>query len=194
MTRFFQRLSHIMALIGGFVLSIVILITVLSIIGRTGNSMMYSDFAQTYFGWLAQWVIAAGLGPIRGDFELVEAMMAFSIFAFLPLAQFTSAHASVDIFTAWLPPRGQAVLRMLIEALFAAVLVVIALQLEAGMQSKMRSGQTTFIIGYPIWWAYAASLVGASVAALVAVYVALVRVAEVLTGRIMIAAEAGAEH
>ncbi len=194
MTKFFMRLSQLFALVGGIVLSVVILITVFSIIGRTGNSMLHSTFAQTNFPALATWLIDAGVGPIKGDFELVESMMAFSIFAFIPLTQMTNGHASVDIFTAWLPMRAQLVLRMLIEILFAVVLIVIAKQLEAGMASKMRSGQITFILGFPIWWAYAASLCGAVMAAVVGVYVALVRVSEAVTGRIILADEMGAEH
>jgi len=194
MTVFFRRIAQTMSVLGGVVLSLVVAITVLSIIGRTGNSVMHSAFAQTNFAPLAQWLLDIGLGPIKGDFELVEAMMAFAIFAFLPLAQMTGAHASVDIFTAWLPRRAQLVQRILIEALFAVVLVVIALQLKEGMDSKLRSGQTTFILGYPLWWAYAASLCGAVVAAVVAVYMALVRVTEGVTGRILIADEMGADH
>jgi len=193
MTRYVLRLAQLLALIGGFVLATVIIITVLSIIGRETNSLLHSDFAQARFGGLANWLIAAGIGPIRGDFELVEAMMAFSIFAFLPLTQMTNGHASVDIFTAWLPPRAQRVLRMLIEILFAVVLVIIALQLKSGMDSKLRSGQTTFLLEYPLWWAYAASLVPAVIAAIVATYMAGIRMLESLSGRVIIADEMGAE-
>jgi len=191
---FLRQISKTMAVIGGVALSLVILITVLSIIGRTGNTVMHGAFARSYFGPVAQWALDAGLGPIRGDFEFVQALMAFAIFAFLPLAQVSNAHASVDIFTAWLPSRAQRILRALIEILFAVVLVVIALQLKDGMVSKLRSGQTTFILGYPLWWAYAASLSGAVVAAVVAILMAVVRVAEGISGRALTADEMGAEQ
>lgn len=194
MTRFFMRLSQGLAILGGVVLMAVILITVLSILGRTANTFLHGDFAQGTFGGPANWLIDAGIGPIRGDFELVEAMMAFAVFAFLPLTQMTNGHAAVDIFTAWLPARVQRVLRLLIEILFALALVIIAAQLKSGMDSKLRSGQTTFLIQFPLWWAYAASLVPAVIAAIVAVYMALVRGAEVLTGRTIIADGAGTDH
>jgi len=56
-----------MAILGGLVLSALILVICVSIVGRT-----------------------IGIGPINGDYELVEAGIAFSIFAFLPLTQITA--------------------------------------------------------------------------------------------------------
>lgn len=194
MHRLFLTLSRVMAILGGFVLSILILIVCLSIIGRSANSFLHTDVAQSLFPGLAQWLIDAGVGAIRGDFELVEAGMAFSIFAFLPLTQMTAGHATVDIFTSWMPDRALRILRALIEVLFAVVLIVIAVQLFSGMQSKIRSGQTTLLLQFPVWWAYAASVLGAGVAAIVAAYVALARVAEATTGRSIVTDELGAEH
>ena len=77
-----------------------------------------------------------GVGPINGDFELVEAGVAFAIFAFLPLCQISAGHASVDIFTAKLPMRINRVLHLGIDAIFAIVLISIAYQLYNGMLSK----------------------------------------------------------
>ena len=191
MHKFFLRLSRLMAILGGIALCAVIVVTCLSILGRTLNTLLHGETAQAWFGGLANWLIAAGVGPIRGDFELVEAAMAFTIFAFLPLTQMTGGHATVDIFTAWLPPRAQRVLVMVIEGLFAAALVVIAWQLKAGMESKLRSGQVTFLLQFPLWWAYAASLSAATVAAVVGVYMAGVRVLEALTGRVIATESAG---
>ena len=139
-------------------------------------------------------LLATGVGPINGDFELVEAGMAFAIFAFLPLCQLNGAHASVDIFTAALPLRFNRFLRMVIEVIFAAVLVLIAVQLFSGMMSKLDRGQTTFLLEFPVWWAYAASLLGAVAAALVSIYVAALRLLEVATGRVILPPELEADH
>jgi len=139
-------------------------------------------------------LLALGIGPINGDFELVEAGMAFTIFAFLPLCHINGAHASVDIFTAKLPLRANRFLRMVIEVGFAAVLVVIANQLFAGMMSKQNTGETTLLLQFPVWWAYAASVVAAIVAAVVAVYTACIRSLECVTGQLRMADEMGADH
>ena len=76
--------------------------------------------------------------------------MAFVVFAFLPYTQLTAGHASVDIFTSGLSKRINRVLVMLSEVLFAVVLIVIAVQLFGGMQSKIRSGQTTFLLEFAL--------------------------------------------
>lgn len=191
---FFTRLARAFAIIGGLVLSALIVMTCLSIVGRSLNSVLHGDLAQRVMPELADWLIKVGVGPINGDFELVEVGMAFAIFAFLPLCQLNGAHASVDIFTARLPVRVNRILRMVIEMVFAVVLVVIAVQFFAGMESKRASGQTTFLLEYPLWWAYAVSVPGAFVAALVSIYIAFSRLIEVATGRAVLSADLEAGH
>jgi TRAP-type C4-dicarboxylate transport system permease small subunit len=187
-------LARLFARLGGAVLSALIVLTCLSIVGRALNSILHADSIQSFMPGMANALLAAGVGPINGDFELVEAGMAFAIFAFLPLCQLNGAHASVDIFTSKLPQRVNLVLRTVIEIVFAAVLVLIAWQLMEGMQSKRASGQTTFLIQFPIWWAYMVSLTGATVAAVVAVYVAATRVIETVTGRVILPSDLEADH
>ncbi len=120
--------------------------------------------------------------------------MAFAIFAFLPLCQLHGAHASVDIFTSALRPRAQQMLRAVIECVFAAVLVLIAWKLTEGTLSKRNTGQTTFLLEFPVWWAYAVSLVAAVVTAGVGIYVAAARLTEAVTGAKILATQAEAEH
>jgi TRAP-type C4-dicarboxylate transport system permease small subunit len=74
------------------------------------------------------------------------------------------------------------------------VLIIIAMQLWEGTQDKFNRGQTTFLLQVPIWWGYAASLVGAALAAVVSIYLALARIAELATGRKIAPVGEGAEH
>ena len=168
MYSFVDRLARLFAQLGGLVLSALIILTCLSIAGRSLIGVLHADWVQASIPGIAVALIDLGVGPINGDFELVEAGMAFSIFAFLPLCQLNGAHASVDIFTSALPKRVNRMLRIVIEIVFAAVLVLIAWQLFQGTLSKRNSGQTTFLLEFPIWWAYALSLVAAAVAAFIA--------------------------
>jgi len=173
-----QFCAKAMAVIGGVVLVALIVMTCLSILGRAANTMLHGWLDSDVWGDGAQWLIDSGIGAIRGDFELVEAGMAFCIFAFLPWCQISGGHAVVEIVTNRLPIPANRVLVFLSEALFATVLVVITLQLELGFERKLRSGQTTQLLQMPIWWAYGASLVGAALAALMSIYVAVLRLLE----------------
>ncbi len=178
--------ARLMALLGGLVLVAVILMVCVSILGRTVSGLLHAPTVQAVAPQLAEWLLALGIGPVRGDFELVEAGMAFCVFAFLGWCQITAGHASVDLFTARLPARVRRALAAVIEITFAAALVLIAVQLFDGMDTQMRRRSTTFLLQYPLWWNYAAAVVPASLAALVAIHMALVRVAEAATGRALI--------
>ena len=192
MYRVFLTLARFAAILGGIVLTALIVLTVVSVAGRALNTMMHWLIDIGVLGGLAQSVLDMGVGPVLGDFELVEAGIAFCIFAFLPLAQISGAHATVDILTSQFSPAVNRFLTMLWEVLFAVVLIVIAWKLYEGMAGKMRYNETTMLLQFPVWWSYALSLVGAVTAALVGVYVAGARVAEVLTGRTILYAEGGA--
>lgn len=194
MHRFFYGLSKFMALVGGTVLTLLILLTCVSILGRSMNGFLHSDFMEGIAPGLADWLLNLGIGAVNGDYEILEAGVAFAIFAFIPLCQITSGHAVVDVFTNWLPDRANRALQMVTEIVFAVVLVVIAVQLASGLESKFRTGQTTFQLQFPIWWAYAASLAGAIVAAVVGVYMACVRTYESFTGRTIVPVGHGADH
>lgn len=193
MGKLFLALARGMAVLGGIVLGLLVLLTCLSVAGRVLNTALHGETAQSLFPGLAERLLDWGVGPILGDFELVEAGMAFTIFAFLPLCQIAGAHASVDIFTARLPGRARRALEAVIEWVFAAVLILIAWQLWLGLLDKMRYNETTYLLQFPIWWAYAASLFAAVVAALTGVWVALARLVESVSGRVILHGDTGSE-
>ena len=194
MYRAILRLSQLMAWLGGAMLTALILLVCLSVVGRELNSILHGDVMSGLAPGLATWLLDLGVGPVNGDFELVEAGIAFSIFAFLPLCQITGGHAAVDVFTNYLPDPANRGLRLVTDIVFAAVMVLIAWQLWLGLLSKLDAGQTTFLLEMPVWWAYALSLLGAVVAAVVACYIAAVRLRETLTGTTILPADLGAEH
>lgn len=186
--------AYALALLGGVVLSVIILMVCLSIMGRTSTSILYSGFVQSHMPELARWIISTGIGPIKGDYEILEAAMPFTIFAFLAYCQVTAGHATVDIFTDKLRGRPRRLLAMGIEIIFAAVLVLVTVQMYDGMHTMMRRNSLTFILQFPVWWAYAAAMVPAVMVSVVAVWMAIVRVAEAVTDRSLIPETAGADH
>ena len=183
MHRFFMWLARVAAIIGGLVLIWLVVLTTLSIIGRTLNKMMHSDLAETILGSLAQRVIDLGVGEINGNYELLEAGVAFAIFSFFPICQLYNNHATVDVFTSALPPKALLVLRAFWEVVLSVTIIFITWRLYEGMQRYISNGETTLFLQMPVWWSYTASFAAATVACIVAAYCAVMRVTEAVTGR-----------
>lgn len=186
MHTFFRSLARITAIIGGFVLIAIIVLTTLSIVGRSLNKFMHSDFATSVLGGFANRVIEMGVGEINGSYELLESGVAFAIFAFFPICQLYNAHATVDVFTSALPPRALRVLRAFWEVVLSVTIIFISWRLYEGMQRYIGNGETTFFLQMPVWWSYAASFTAACVACLTAIYCAILRVGEATTGRTLL--------
>ncbi|MDN2567063.1 TRAP transporter small permease [Aquibium sp. A9E412] len=151
-------LARALAILGGVVLVVITLLTVVSV---TGRSLVWAD-----------------LGPVPGDFELVEAGVGFAVFAFLPWCQLNRGHATVDLFTSFLSPRANRVIDVVSESLMTLAIALIAWRLWYGMTDKLRYGETTFILQFPLWWPYAACMAAAAVAVIVSVYMTGLRVRE----------------
>jgi len=194
MQRLIYGLARLMALLGGIVLVGLILLTCISVTGRGANSLGHADWLEAAFPALSEAIIGSGVGPLLGDFEIVEAGIAFSIFAFLPWCQLRQGHAVVDIFTAMMPGGLSRFLITFWDVLFALVLILISWRLYEGLIGKFGNGQTTFLLQFPIWWAYAASFAGSVVAALTGVYVAVLRLAGLVTGRHLLPVSGGSAH
>lgn len=167
------------AIVGGVVLSLLVILTTLSIAGR---SLSKGAHGEWFFG-LSEWIISTGVDEIKGTYELTEAGVAFAIFAFLPVCQFYGAHATVDVFTSGLGPRVTRVLRAFWELCLTGTILFLTERLWSGMMRYIGNGETTLFLQFPVWWAYAASVAAACLASLVALYCAYARVSEVATGR-----------
>ncbi|MCK0149215.1 TRAP transporter small permease [Marivita sp. S6314] len=172
-----------MAVMGGVVLTFLVILTCVSVLGRGLNTMGHSDWLVGLSESFAGWLIAAGVGPVTGDFEIVEAGIAFAIFAFLPICQLYGGHATVDVFTSALSAKTNAWLAAFWDVVLTLVILLITWRLTAGMLDKIGNGETTFLLQFPIWWAYAASLAAAVVASITALYCAVGRVTFAATGR-----------
>jgi TRAP-type C4-dicarboxylate transport system permease small subunit len=194
MHRILMFLSRAMAILGGLMLSGLILLTIHSVVTRALDRVFHWMIAHDIGAGAGRWMLDVGVRPLLGTFELLEAGIAFVIFAFLPICQITGGHATVDIFTAQMSEGTNRVLRALTEAVFAGVMVLIAWQLYQGLMIKLNSGQTTLELQFPVWYSYAISLVGAAMAALVAVYIGAVRWVELVSGRSILPPDLGAEH
>jgi len=154
-----EKTTRMMAYIGGFVLAMIALVTVASIIGR--------------------FFLFAGLGPIKGDYEIVEMGSAIAIFAFMPYAQFKRGHVVVDIFTMRLSQRFQTFLGFVGDSLIALASGVLVWRFWLGLGEKIPYGsdalrnalsmgykpffaETTYELSVPIWIPYTLAFIGAA--------------------------------
>lgn len=193
MHRLIQSLARLTALVGGLVLVGLIVLTTLSIIGRSTNKFLHNDFFDETLSGVSQWILNLGIGEINGSYELLEAGVAFAIFSFLPVCQFYGAHATVDVFTSFLPRRFNRWIAAFWEVVLAATILLVIWRLYEGMQRYIGNGETTLFLQFPVWWAYAASFAAGAVACIVAVYCAFVRIGEAAQDRNFLPSEHG-EH
>lgn len=186
-----RRLARVMALLGGVVLCALVAMTCLSILGRGLDGLAHDPALTSRAPAFAAW-LADRTGPVRGDYELIEAGIAFAIFAFLPICQLSSGHARVDLIEAALPARLNRALAALWEGVLTAIIIVIGWRLSLGLVEKRDNGQTTFLLEMPLWWAYGACVLAAGVAGLVGVFCAASRLRAVWTGKDDLAPDDGA--
>ena len=161
--RLMRSFAAILAILGGLALVIVILATVASVSGRA-----------------LLWI---GLGPIRGDFELVELGTGFAVFSFLPWVQINRQHATVEILTMHLGDRANRLIDVVADILMLAIAVLLTWKHWEGTLDKLAYGETTFIIQYPIWWAYASGMVGAIGFVLVSSWCLVLSIRALVTGQ-----------
>jgi TRAP-type C4-dicarboxylate transport system permease small subunit len=194
MGKLVERIARVMAITGGVVLTLLVVLTCASVLGRGLNSLGHSDLLTSLSQGAADALIATGVGPVNGDFELVEAGVAFAIFSFLPICQLYSSHATVDVFTNSLPRKVNQALLTFWELVLSAIIVLITWRLFIGTQSKMSYGETTFLLQFPVWWAYGLSFIASAVASLIAIYCAVARIIELFTGRHILPRAGEAAH
>ena len=167
--RFANQLSKGLVFFGGAVLTALAFMTVLSTIGRA------------FVG------LQIGLGPIPGDFELVEAGTAVSVFCFMSWCQLNQGHVTVDIFTNQFGRRANALLILIGNSLIFIVAFVIAWRLWMGFGEQVTwfsqpirdligfgykpfTNNTTYILGMPFWYSYLLSFIGAFCFALISAF------------------------
>ncbi len=171
--RAIRGLARWMAIAGGIVLIAMIVVVVVSVIGRA-------------FIW-------AGLKPILGDYELITVGMGFAVFAFLPFAHLERGHALVSLITDKFSSAVNAWILAVTDLMMLVAAAFICWRLYFGMIDKFNYHETTILLGLPMGWAYAAAFIGAVVFVIVAAYTFLRSVSDALAGRAP-AKHVGADH
>lgn len=146
MNQIIYSLCRAMAWLGAVVLTAIAVMSVFSIIGRA-----LSPF---------------GLGPVPGDFELVEAGAALAVFCFMPWCHLRRGHAMVDLLWGSYPAPMQRVLEVVSDALMFVVWLLLVWRMGIVTAEYRANAEVSFILQMPVWWGYAASLLPASIGCL----------------------------
>ena len=187
-------IARTFALVGGLVLVALVFVTCISVSGRASNALAHLPFVKATPSCHPDWLGGGGGGPIVGDFEIIEAGIAFALFSFLPWCQANQGHATVDIFTSYLSAGANRALGLIWEVVLTGAIWLITWRLYHGMLDKLNTNETTFLLGFPVWIAYAASLVAAVAASFVGVQVIIERAQALIRRRDSFASEPGAGH
>ena len=138
--------------------------------------MVYRLFyAQAMFGGLMLVALAAlsgisiagralsplGLGPVPGDFELVEAGTALAVFCFLPWCHLQRGHATVDLLFRFMHAWAQRAVLALSDLAMALVWWLLTWRLVLAAIDFYNNGEVTFILQMPMWLATGVSAVAA---------------------------------
>lgn len=127
----FGRLCSAWAVMGGALLCVAMIVTVVSVIGR-----------------------AVGAGPVDGDFEIMEIATAVAVFAFMPHTQMKRGHVIVDVFTQNLPRRAVRFLDVVGAILISVVALIWMWRTPFGAQDFFMFGDETTVLRFKRWWSF----------------------------------------
>ena len=112
--------------------------------------------------------------PIQGDYELVQVGCAVFVALCLPICQMAGANIIVDFFTTRASIATQRWLDAFGALLLGLVMALVTWRVAAGTLSMREAGETTTILGWPVWWTYALMVPGVALTALAGFHAAWV--------------------
>ncbi len=181
-------LAWLSALIGGVVLLAAMVMTTVSVAGMSASKL--GKLLKKSYDTVVEPLLS--LGPIPGETEMVEAGMAFIIFAFLPIVTLNRGHAEVAILANFFGKSINRLIDLLADGLMLSVAVFIGYRHYLGTIDKFNNGETSWILLYPIWWGYGAALLGAAIWVIISAYCVLRSGRALVTGQSV--ATSGAVH
>jgi len=148
--RVLEHLAKFCAILAGFILTGITLMTCASLIGRntTGTTLV-------------------------GDFELTGVAAGAAIALFLPWCQARRGNIIVDFFTARASERTNASLDRFGALLLGLSMALLAWRAAVGGMSSWNSHSTTMMLGFPEWIVYAAMVPPMILTAVIGVWQAL---------------------
>ena len=142
--------SRMAAILGGFIMTGLTIMVVISVLGR--------------------WLISS---PIYGDFEMVEMGTAISVMLFLPYCHMNRGNVIVDLFLSWAPKRAQIFFDIVGSIALAAIAGMLSWRMVLGGLEMVDYNETTYILALPLWWAFPFAVGSMGLLCVCAVYTAV---------------------
>jgi TRAP-type C4-dicarboxylate transport system permease small subunit len=98
--------------------------------------------------------------PLMGDFEIVQTAVAACIACFLPYCQIQGGNIIVDFFTTGASERARRLMDSLGAVLLAGMMLLLGWRGALGGAGMFETGETTMLMGIPVWITYAAIVPG----------------------------------
>jgi TRAP-type C4-dicarboxylate transport system permease small subunit len=145
--RMLLKLSKIVAIAGGLIFVALVVMSIVSIVGRKLFSAV-----------------------VPGDFEILQMGAAFASAAFFAYCHMNHGDVKVDFFTQYLAPRKVATLDAMGSLLIGLFGALIAWRTAVGAVSLKETHETSMILGWPVWIAQALMVPGFILMAIVGFY------------------------
>jgi TRAP-type C4-dicarboxylate transport system permease small subunit len=126
--RLLDRLATGFTMLGGMTFCALIVMSIVSIVGRK----LFS-------------------APVQGDVELVQMGAAVGAAAFLPLCELYDHNVKVDALTGWMSDRGRAVLDSAAHGLLTVAAALITWRTSLAALDGFSSGEVSTLLTVPMW-------------------------------------------
>jgi TRAP-type C4-dicarboxylate transport system permease small subunit len=123
------RLTSRLAQLGGLLLIVTIVITIVSVIGRYAFN-----------------------APVPGDYELVEIVCAIAVFLFFPMTHASDGNLRAEFFTTALPTKAKLLLDAIHDIVFMLIAALLAWRMSHALLDKLASGEGSLFLRIPLWW------------------------------------------
>ena len=158
--RVLAKISRVLAIVGGIILTLVALLTAVSVTGR--------------------FILGA---PIPGDFELAAIGTGLGVFASLPYCQITRGNVLVDFFMNFAPLRARVACDAIGSLLYALIGALLTWRMVYGGIDMYNYGEKSITINFPRWTTFPISVLLLAFLVVVTIYTLGRSVAETRAGR-----------
>jgi len=147
-------ISRWMAYLGGMVLIAIVIISNLSIFGRSAKGASSNIWLTEQFPEGARWL--GYLGAVPSDIEFVEVGIALAIFMFFPWFVVNRSISLGNTLARILPDSARKYLLVAWNTLFALFMAAVTWQLVQRAQESWLSVDLSLVLGMPVWGVFVA--------------------------------------